>query len=806
MANAGYSFAPIFLIRLAGVPFNVLSGLATTKTALAARDFLSHYVDFESAKAAAKELLQSRTHGLSERQFRAWRQATRTGKKLPSEDSPAPLSAYRNCAQSLLVAEKRLEESLSTELPVVRTALLAAARKFLPPYLVFASPGVRDRVISQLFAPSNPALITRNKQARADERHLLLYLQRVSAKNDSLSEFGPEGWGTGNGKIAALKLDPQPGVTRRETFLERWTAHGVAAAINADPDTRPELLPRLHPHGRIENNRFVFTDTGETESVAPETLAILQACDGQTPAHSLGVDLEILAALAAQKFIRWELEVPALEPYAFDVLVADVSRWRDTPVRTRWLERLQPIAALPARFALTHDTRERIVLIDEAANRLEELGAQKTSSRFLYSATNPIGEECFRDCRFTISERLLDEVAVEAAPWIDLWRDNYAYVAGRVAAGLRGLLERAPLQNGALPLPAFLQHCAQAKLPLTGPGMIVFAATAFREVKAAFAQTFADRADLPEIEVTPHDCEFVRRNFTFERFDEYTYPSADLQLSAASVAAVAQGDYQWVLAELHPPVALLHHGFYWSCPDPAALSVALTKTLSGQPNFQFGYFAADFTATTAVRIFSALPQATYFVAAQRGAPEWKIIPPAETEVFLHEQNGDVGLRRRDTHEYLGSFARAWVIPLGFHPFSFSLGKHTPRLLCGKVVVQRRSWTVALDELSAGDFTGVSRDLVIALEKLRVERDLPRHIYIRPTEQALRRTGAEGRDKDTKPVYVDLESYLFLEIFHRWLVKAGELEVTEMLPDPEHLLWQENDGRRTFELRTQIVPR
>jgi hypothetical protein len=27
-----------------------------------------------------------------------------------------------------------------------------------------------------------------------------------------------------------------------------------------------------------------------------------------------------------------------------------------------------------------------------------------------------------------------------------------------------------------------------------------------------------------------------------------------------------------------------------------------------------------------------------------------------------------------------------------------------------------------------------------------------------------------------------------------------------LPDPDDLLWQEQDGRRSFELRTQIVPR
>ena len=121
-------------------------------------------------------------------------------------------------------------------------------------------------------------------------------------------------------------------------------------------------------------------------------------------------------------------------------------------------------------------------------------------------------------------------------------------------------------------------------------------------------------------------------------------------------------------------------------------------------------------------------------------------------------------------------------------------------------MQRRSWTFTIEELGAGDFTGISRDLVVAVERLRAARELPRHVYIRPTEKALRRSGVEGRDKDTKPVFIDLESYMFLEILHRWLTKAGELEVTEMLPTPDQLLWQEADGRRTFELRTLILPR
>ncbi len=200
-----------------------------------------------------------------------------------------------------------------------------------------------------------------------------------------------------------------------------------------------------------------------------------------------------------------------------------------------------------------------------------------------------------------------------------------------------------------------------------------------------------------------------------------------------------------------------------------------------------------------------MPQLTNFVAPQRANPKWRKVSPSDAEVYIDAVSGDVCVRKIDNHEYLGSFARAWLIPLGFHPFQFSLGSHTPRLRCGKVIVQRRAWTVTTDDLMPGNYTGVSSHLVVAVEKLRAAKDLPRFVYIRPTEQALRRTGAEGRDKDTKPVFIDLESYLFLEIFHRWIVKAGEIEVTEMLPAPDQLLWKEADGRHTFELRTLIVP-
>jgi hypothetical protein len=790
---------------MAGVPFDVLEKLGTVETARLARELVVRQDEFAKAKAEVEELLRHRGHGLSEELFRAWRKAIRSGSMPPAGDAPSRAFALCwECASQLAAVEAQLEESLQRELVAVRTNLLEAARTVLPPYLVFTAEGLRERLAKQ--TADSGVLPPRNKSSRAHERHLLLYLQRVAAKNDSLSAFGPEGWGTIDGAPASLALSPQPGIAARETFLERWTAHGVAAALNADPEIRIELSPRLNPNGLLVANTFVLTDTGDTIELDDATLRTLQRIDSKTPAHSLGLDAAVLEQLAQQKIIRWEIEVPALEPHAFDVLLADVEAWRDTPVRSRWLERLQPIAALPRKFAGTEETAARIEIIEEADERLQRLGAlPKTGTRFLYSASNPIGEECLRECGFTIGEDLVGEVAREAAPWIDLWRDSYAFIASRVAAGLRGILEKAPTKDGALPLPAFLHICEQLRMPLTGPALVGLAHMAFQEVKAAFRQQIASRADAEEWQLTADDCHFVRRNFEYPKFDEYTYPSADMQLSARSAEAVARGEYEWVLAELHPPAALLHHGFYWGCPDKEALGRALASTTKGRPTFHFGFFAIDFTATTAVRVLDAMPGLTNFVAPQRGDPRWRTIQPAEIDVFVDEASGDVGLRARASAEYLGSFARAWVIPLGFHPFLFGRSPHMPRLRCGKVIVQRRAWTVGLEELAGGNYTGISRNLVVAIERLRAAKGWPRYVYIRPSEQALRRSGAEGRDKDTKPVFIDLESYLFLEIFHGWLTKAGELEVSEMLPDLEHLLWQEKDGRRTFELRTQIVP-
>src|SRR5207302_6296510 len=85
------------------------------------------------------------------------------------------------------------------------------------------------------------------------------------------------GWGTITKQEPGVTLAPEPGIAKREAFLERWVAHALATVINADPEnSNPKLaVPALEPHA-VE----VLRDDVETwlpSATRDKWLSILQA-------------------------------------------------------------------------------------------------------------------------------------------------------------------------------------------------------------------------------------------------------------------------------------------------------------------------------------------------------------------------------------------------------------------------------------------------------------------------------------------------------------------------------------------------
>ena len=164
-----------------------------------------------------------------------------------------------------------------------------------------------------MLAPTSQSLDLSHRNSRAGdrERHLLLYLQRIAAKDDTFSQFGPTGWGRIDNSVAGVKIDVRPGIAAREVYLERWTAHAAAAAMNNDPNVFAELSPRLNPNGHVVDGGFVFTDSGEKIELEAAEREIVERCDGRTPVHRSERQSKRFARWP-EKIIKCEVEVPAL--------------------------------------------------------------------------------------------------------------------------------------------------------------------------------------------------------------------------------------------------------------------------------------------------------------------------------------------------------------------------------------------------------------------------------------------------------------------------------------------------------------
>src|SRR5207247_7211525 len=195
-----------FLIRLAGVPFDVLEDLATPNACAAARLLLAQDKELHQLKSAALEFVSRRDSGLSSEEFAAWRTAIRRD-KIPEQKIPQPLQEYARVATAAGQARSHLEHQLQEELSRARRALLQTSQRILPRYLVFGSGEVHH-----LIDHSGGELPPRNSRTRERERHLLLYLQRIAAKNDTFSEFGPSAWGLASQSSAALNFEALLGI------------------------------------------------------------------------------------------------------------------------------------------------------------------------------------------------------------------------------------------------------------------------------------------------------------------------------------------------------------------------------------------------------------------------------------------------------------------------------------------------------------------------------------------------------------------------------------------------------------------
>ena len=177
---------------MAGVAFDELDRLATPATAAPGRDLLAPRLISTPAQSGRRTARIAQTRSHQRAIPRVAKGHSDRGDAADHRIAP-PFMEFWHAAQSRAAAQTDLAQTLPRELDRARGALQVSARNYLPGYLVFAARELRDSCMNYLRRVRGPEQSRRRerKSARARERHLLLYLQRVCGKNDTLSELRP---------------------------------------------------------------------------------------------------------------------------------------------------------------------------------------------------------------------------------------------------------------------------------------------------------------------------------------------------------------------------------------------------------------------------------------------------------------------------------------------------------------------------------------------------------------------------------------------------------------------------------------
>src|SRR6185437_10520352 len=123
---------------------------------------------------------------------------------------------------------------------------------------------------------------------------LVRYLQRVCAKNDTTSHFGPLATARLASDDAGVHWTPAP--LARRTMLSRWAAEAVGRRLAENPATWPVLRPRRAPGATLAGDLLRIVQLHQARSprtirdamtitepvrLEPGLVALYWLCDGE---------------------------------------------------------------------------------------------------------------------------------------------------------------------------------------------------------------------------------------------------------------------------------------------------------------------------------------------------------------------------------------------------------------------------------------------------------------------------------------------------------------------------------------------
>ncbi|RKN43994.1 lantibiotic dehydratase [Streptomyces hoynatensis] len=728
----------------------------------------------------------------------------RIGRRLPVDAGEArallphldgPLDAYA----AALTAQAAAREELWTALAKEEAGREARLREALGPQVLDAvlqmTPDLYDGVRRWL-ATSGPG----RSGERAMARRLYLVLQRLAAKNETSSFFGPLVHGRVAPGIDGVRLGPETasGVTEVRPFMAFWAVCALAARLAEAPGVGERLPVRWLPAARLDG-RVLTLPTGRSVGLSGASAAVAAAvgrdASAADVARATGLPLpevsRILDRFESVGALRRRPEPASTTDRPFSELLADARRYAaDTP----WPARLADLWRAVEEYGAAGGHLARRRALDRLERGFEELAgvAPRRAGGRMYADRTV----AYLDAKGDLSPVLMGEDTrrrLEAAlgPALDVGARYGELLHAAHQRFAREVLRSAGV--AAMPYPEFVRRSraaleAEGPPGAAGPRALARWAGEARAFAAEFAALVLARTRDGRARLTPRELRALGEPDHRPRF-------AGPDVLVGVDEAGRPGTF--VLGEVHPYV------FAWGsqglfAEEPGALQADFARDLSP-------WGGASRMATVIRRrrhkglVGEWFPGRFVEVTATacrdraRSVPVTELTVRAEGEgVRLWDGRGELVLYAgEDDHVHLLAFAPPAVRmpPAGD-------GRRRPRVTVGEVVMQRASWLVEPAELRGtghGGRTG-TREAFLGVQRLRARLGLPRWVYAHVPGQP-------------KPVCVDLSAPLAVEALRGLLPgTADAIALTEMLPAPDRLWLARNGEPVTSELRLALIRR
>ncbi len=687
----------------------------------------------------------------------------------------------------------------------------------------------RDGAFREAVTWQNPALVRdcldkaaagepRNVRGRYHELAVANYLQRYCLKNDTIGFFGPVGWARLGSDDTGVAVTAQPGLlARRTTYFENWAIEAVADAIAGRPDVFPWLRVRREPSAAV-SGAVVRLPFRKPAMLSARELRVLSLCDGDRTVRDITGDppdpvmLAALLQLRQRGVVRVDLRGP-MATWPERELAAHLDAIADPAVRARaWVPLEEMVRARDAVAAAAGDADRLARASQTLAATFERATGNPATRRAggVYAARTLVYEDTVRAVDVHLGRRVTDHLAAPLGLMLDSAGWLADAIADRFEAKARELLDRELARSGGRAMP--LLQMLTSVMPELGRDASTARSEIVDTVVADFQRRWRQVLGLADgSDGTCHHqvtaagiAERVAREFPLglPRWSGARWHSPDIMFTAADPSALANGDLDFVLSELHCATnTLLYRFFAEQHPDRDRLRAATAAVQSGDRLILIpGMDSPLTTSRMSPAAELMLPSYTYLcLGAESLAPpagatvisvmDLDVVPAGETLRVRHRPSGDM-------YDFLEAAGEplSVLISNAFRPFDGA--RRQPRISIDRLVVGRAAWTFPATE-PAWAFVNDERRRYALARRWRAGIGLPERGFVRvPVER--------------KPMAVDFRSLPLVNLLAKSIRRtaeagAGDVTITEMLPDVDGLWLRDADGRSyTAELRIVAV--